>query len=264
MHELYADAYIHIKRGDRLWGEASDSKSPEKYKEAIDEYQQATDLSPANTEAMNDYANAFWDWRLRFAQDPSLDSIAQQAKDFAQRANAMTTTAGTTTHLINAATLIEVLLGTARADKALEVLEKKEEELPDHAFFNDVRWDLAQAYLCAAADARQAQVSFHQRYNPQAKAQALFQKILELEATRESQPFTDLFKKIHEREKTRETQPFTDTSPNALNDKVCFLRQPIASEASPNRMLLHSNHNEKNPRKARSLGQVAEGLKESR
>jgi tetratricopeptide (TPR) repeat protein len=255
MRDLYADAAMHLKRGDLLWGIANRQTRWEIYKQAIDEYKMAIDLAPADTDAMNDYANAFWYWRVRFPEHPPSDKVAQQAEQLARLANAMTKAAdptarlhdpatGTMSHLIDAATLLEVFLGEARADKALKVLPKREAALPNHAYFNDVRWDLAQAYLCAAADARQAGAAVHQISDSQGRAQALFQQIRELE-------------------KTRETRPFTD-APKTLNDKACFLRQPVGLERSPKRVLLRAHHTEKDPRGTQSLRQVAEGWRESR
>jgi tetratricopeptide (TPR) repeat protein len=256
MQDLDLDADMHHKRGDDLWRKANKQKISDNYRKAIEEYSEAIKLDPANTEAMNDYANAFWDWRVRFPQDPPSTDIAVQAEHFAQVASDMTRVASTTahstdaatstmTHLIDAATVLEVYLGEGRADLALGVLPRREHPFPDHAYFNDVRWDLAQAYLCAAADARQAHVSFHQRYDPQAEARKLFQEILNLEKTRGTRPFTDAAKKI-------------------LNDKVCLLRQPVGPEMSPNQRILRSESTEKDPQKARGFRQVAEGLKENR
>jgi|GEM_PF-3470727 len=188
MHDLDADAYMHIKRGDRLWGKASDQNSPEKYKEAIDEYKKAIDLDPANIEAMNDYANAFWDWRLRLLQNPPSASVAHQAEDFARRANAMTGTTGTTAHLIPAATLLEVLLGEGRPHEALEVLN--EDQIPNHAYFDDVLWDLAEAHLCAEASDLKAKPPIHESPNAQEEAGKLFKMIRDHEEKRESRPFS--------------------------------------------------------------------------
>jgi tetratricopeptide (TPR) repeat protein len=194
MQDLDPDANMHIKLGDRLWGQANDNNSPEKdkeaiddYKQAIDEYQRAIVLDPANTDAMNDYANAFWSLRVRFPQDQRLLDFAPKADRFARRANAMTD-ASTPAHLITAATLLEVLLGEGKPQEALKVLS--EGEIPDHAFFDDVRWDLGEAHLCAEASDRKSRPSVHEHSNAQRKAGALFDMIRDHEEKREWQPFS--------------------------------------------------------------------------
>ncbi|HXB21511.1 MAG TPA: hypothetical protein VNV88_09020 [Candidatus Solibacter sp.] len=188
MQDLDADAYMHINRGDYFWREANHQNFPENYLNALDEYQAAISLAPANTEAMNDYANAFWYWRARFPEDrsPALAYIAHQAERFARRANAMTTD-GSPAHLITTATLLEVLLGEGRPHEALEVASKV--KFPNHAYFDDVLWDLAEANLCAEHSDRAARPPFSGSSNAQEEAGKLFETILRHEEKRESQPF---------------------------------------------------------------------------
>src|SRR4029077_1854805 len=120
----------------------------------LQEYDSAVEMSPSNLEALNMYAYTFWSWRRRVpAKKPPAGpepEIALKAERYARQAVRMArdnvTKADETAYL---STLGEVLLGQGRVEEARDVLAQTIAKLPQRAAFDEIRWDLAQADLCA-------------------------------------------------------------------------------------------------------------------
>jgi tetratricopeptide (TPR) repeat protein len=134
------------------------------YRRALDEYEQAIEIAPHNVDALNEFAYVSWRWRLvSVGKDGSVGptaSILHQAEEYARRATRLTEF-GTarTLHAEIQSTLGEILLAQSRPYEAIEVLHEivysngnnqPEPRSISHAVFDEIRWDLAEAYLCAA------------------------------------------------------------------------------------------------------------------
>lgn len=126
------------------------------HRAALSEYQQAVVRDPSNTDARNGYAYRFWEWSFAAAQRrvPSPEAaVAEMAETFARDAVRIgDRTSGSPAHQsMLLSTLGEVLLAKGRAHEAIEWLRKGKELSPAHTVGDQVRWDLAQADLCAIA-----------------------------------------------------------------------------------------------------------------
>jgi hypothetical protein len=87
-----------------------------------------------------------------------IEKIAHKAEELARRAIALQyDQAGTTDKAQLLSTLGEVLLGQARPHEAIEHLEKALMCSGEHTVYNEIRWDLAQAYICAGSNDRDKQ-----------------------------------------------------------------------------------------------------------
>jgi len=102
----------------------------------------------------------------------------------------------------------EVLLALARPTEAHEVLKEADKLAPDHPFYHEIRWDLAQADLCT--------IENEKRSNTYNKKSSSFAK----EASK-------LLVKIHNEEQNREFRPFTS---NWLQLDPAYLRKVCAVE----------------------------------
>jgi tetratricopeptide (TPR) repeat protein len=210
MTNLAKDAGAHMSVGDGLLNEAKTSADAARagrlYRAVLAEYDKAIDLAPSNIEALNNYAYAFWNWRLNWPDKKPPDgpeaTMAHQAEKYARRATLLASNSGSRSlHTQVQSTLGEVLLAQARPEEAINILEgvvlpaKRGEgneiasktEVPDHPLFNEVRWDLAEAYVCANANALH---SHAENYDLVAKAVTLLDRIRDTEQDREDGPFT--------------------------------------------------------------------------
>ena len=151
------------------------------YRLALIEYQSAIEYAPANTHALNGYAYTFWQWRYNCPMPSPLGpgaDVASRAEKHARQAVRLTAgKASATEEATVRSTLGEVLLGQGRVKEAIEELEKANSQASDHAWFGEIRLDLAQAYLCRKPVDR--------------RASPILKKIGDAESTREVQPFTD-------------------------------------------------------------------------
>jgi tetratricopeptide (TPR) repeat protein len=119
---------------------------------ALREFEKAIELEPGSVEALNEYAYTFWRWRVNGPDKkppvgPDFE-IAMKAERYARRA--VEITRGKLDPVKEAqvrSTLGEVLLGQARTEEAAEVLREALQLAPDHPFFDEMRWDMAQACL---------------------------------------------------------------------------------------------------------------------
>ena len=160
------------------------------YRLALAEYQRAIDCAPTNTDALNSYAYTFWSWRSLLPATPTDPDVASNAEKYARLAVRLA--AGGKSHTRGAilrSTLGEVLLGEGKVDDAIAELEKAEkvaagelqkadQALFRHAYFNEIRWDLAQAYQCKDRDTTRASSELNE--------------IMETEKTRETQPYSEV------------------------------------------------------------------------
>ena len=158
MAALAADSNAQASLGQQLREKARGLSDPRVavayYRMAIEAYEAAITLAPNDVAALNGYAYTFWQWRL--AMDASQDSpgrdVATLAEAYARRAARLAEGKRPRYEEMSVrSTLGEVLLGRGRPREAVEVLEGLG-PLPANARYAEMRWDLAQAYLCAAED----------------------------------------------------------------------------------------------------------------
>ena len=220
---------------------------------ALDEYREALKRDPTSATALIQFSRVFWEWRQAAAdravpREPGL-SLAREAEWYARRAVAMveakldspsrglivadrseeaqkTLVASVPANLrppaaTALASLGSVLLGQARAHEALGVLGSAQALAPEHPAFDDVRWMLGQALLCAASrqwradlsqEVRQGDPNWRETHRPQLDA---------IEGLR--QEAAAALDRVRDSERAREGRPFagrTDTA-GALN--VCHV-----------------------------------------
>lgn len=190
MQSLNNDASPHFLLGYEFASEAdvrrSSSESARYYRLALKEYQRAIDRAPEYTDALNNYAYTFWSWESHLSPPPQASSalvpnqeIAYQAEKYARLAVRLA--AGRTSHTREAMfrdTLGEVLLAEGKVDKSIEVLEEADKQgVSRDAYFNEIRWDLIQAY--------------DREGRNNMRACEKLNEIEKTEETRELQPFTE-------------------------------------------------------------------------
>jgi len=172
MQHMYLSDQAHFALAEELSDSADRFAHPDEgepditsaavcYRTSLKEYERAISRVSSNVNALNNYAYTTWRWRLMAVdKDKSVSpdaSILHQAEEYARRAAELTEVGPSRTlHALTKSTLGEVLLAQARPYEAIEVLNEvilpKTPTPPvagSHAFFDEVRWDLAQAYLCA-------------------------------------------------------------------------------------------------------------------
>jgi tetratricopeptide (TPR) repeat protein len=200
MDALNLQAATHRTLGDSFRQNAKglswDASAPNYFHLAIQEFERAIALDPADVDSLNGYAYTFWQWRYNFPSEQSPKgpgpAIAHQAEQHARQAVRLAEgKASLATEVMVRSTLGEVLLAQARPHEAIEVLETARATLPKHALFDEIRWDLAQAYLCAKEnDVRLSRLDEHVRLFRN-QAIPLLGQIEESERKREVQPFSN-------------------------------------------------------------------------
>lgn len=205
METLSREASAYVYRadlyGDSVWNDAWYDKSHEEliataYRGALMEYEQAINIDPTNVDALIRYAYNFWEWRFRFPgkeppQGPSQEQ-GQLAERFARRAS--TLRSNEDAQMWGALALSaegEVLLGQARPGEAIPIIEKAERLVSSNAIFDELRWDLAQAYLCQAARLEQDGTATARPQALRRKAQVLLSRIHQNDQDREDKIFPD-------------------------------------------------------------------------
>jgi tetratricopeptide (TPR) repeat protein len=196
MKALAAGSEAHISLARSLADSARND--PSLYGQAIAEYDLALACDPSSMDALTGYGYTFWEWQYRCGGGANCrrpdSEVAHRAERYAHRAITMHFDhAASSNQAILLSTLGEVLLGQARPHEAYEHLEKAVACAPEHALYNEVRWDLAQAYLCAGNNDSE---SWSKDKDAQARAQTLKGKAI------------PLFKFIQDKEQYREEQPF--------------------------------------------------------
>jgi len=216
MKDLQRDARAHVYLGDTLANLAKDplgvdgiKQAAPLYRKAMIEYSTALELAPANIDALNGYAYAFWCWRLRWPYEKPPKGpdafMAHAAEAGIRSAIRLALDSGSKAlHVQAQSTLGEVLLGQGRPHEAAAVLEEValsadqphhgtkvlKAEIGTHWIFNEVRWDLAQAYLCENWNDSHSELSEKERHDFRKSAADLLGQIRENEQGREDQQFT--------------------------------------------------------------------------
>ena len=202
MQRLYSNDKAHFALAEAFSDKADELSHPDEgkpnfasaaafYRRALEEYRRAIKLAPTNVDALNNFAYISWRWRLMaVGQDRSAGpsaSILHRAEEYARRATQLTELGSSRTlHATTQSTLGEVLLAQSRPNEAIEVLEEvfhpkggPQPAATSHALFDEMRWDLAEAYICATHNDSGA------RPELPAKAVPLFDQIRNNEVSRE-------------------------------------------------------------------------------
>ncbi len=194
MEALEVDASARVRLAERLARRAKRRADPtdrlKNYERALTEYAEAIKLNPTMSRALNGFAYTFWEWRLVAPDQPEAAKWAREAESNARRALDVAKDRGSIEDRIEATgTLGKLLLAQARPLEAIGHLEAAQRAAPDHARWNEARWALAQAYLCANTNDVATEVAARDVVRRE-QALPLLDKIKELEQTRESRPFS--------------------------------------------------------------------------
>jgi tetratricopeptide (TPR) repeat protein len=162
------------------------------FRSSLREYRRAVELEPDFLDALNGYAYTYWEWRLASLQNPSipapLDADAALAESYARNQVHIARQRGRNDYVNDAEdTLVEVLVARGRFHEAVQVTEDAFRNI-DAQMINgsdEVRWDAAQANLCAAVNT--STTPDRQRYYDAALQQ--LQKIRRLENSTEPRLF---------------------------------------------------------------------------
>lgn len=185
---------------DKASSQSGSSTEPSPYYQAaITEYKKAIDSDPMYHEALNGYAYTYWVFRLQFPE-AGLESLGPQFNEtlpayYANKAlHLARVQQDQELEVIYGSTLAEVLLAQGQPQRALQILLELEPNIPENYMFDQVRWDLAQAYLCAIDEK-------HSREKMEKKAEAYLNTIREherlLEISLFSQPEKDWLQTGH-------------------------------------------------------------------
>ena len=171
------------------------------YRAALEALSDALRIEPYNSDLLNGYAYAYRSWKLveTYASargqpavpEKQLLAFAHNAELFARRAVDLGEHTRNTTELaLVHSTLGEVLLARGRPHEAIDWLLRALELAPDHPVFDEIRWDLIEAYHCAQREElrwNQDALGLAAGYARQADARA--QEIFLRESLREARPF---------------------------------------------------------------------------
>jgi tetratricopeptide (TPR) repeat protein len=162
------------------------------YRQALDEFKKAIVLDPADADALNDYAYTVWSWRLRGSEDSLPTPVMRQtAESYARSAATLSTIERSGMLPDTRSTVAEMLLAQARPHEAITELVPVVRVIPQHVQYDEIRWELAQAYLCAAAiDERTGASNPAQVLRFRKAAVPLLESIRDHEAGREDQSFS--------------------------------------------------------------------------
>jgi tetratricopeptide (TPR) repeat protein len=129
------------------------------FRSSLLEYKRALDLEPDFLDALNGYAYTYWEWRLASLENsdipPPLADYAALAETYARRQVLIAGQRGRNEYLANGRdTLAEVLIGLGRFHEAIQQSEAAFKDVDKYILSgpNEIRWDAAQAGLCAAAN----------------------------------------------------------------------------------------------------------------
>ena len=195
MQELNASSSAHEFLAEALIG-GSPQWNAERAQLALDEFAKAFALDPQNLWARNSYSYKVWTWYLEAARErgPGLPrSLVQQAEKHARDAARLAASTGRKSDAAAMrSTLGETLLMQGRPHEAYRELEQALELAPEHPFFDEIRWELAVAYLCAGAVDRRPGRSTRPEMDFEAKAAQLLTKIRDANEAREGHSLTYL------------------------------------------------------------------------
>ena len=155
------------------------------------EYNLALQYDPVDAGILNNFAYQVYEWHLDAGRHPRLlgfppPNAYRAALDDAKAATRLTETAGTRIeHRVIESTIGELDLATGDPGGAAKVLEQSLQQATqdrsgiEHAYYDEIRWDLAQAYACQTPAA-------------QGKARDLLDRIFDEEKSREDQRFVGM------------------------------------------------------------------------
>jgi tetratricopeptide (TPR) repeat protein len=196
MRALDATAQAHLQLGAEIASLASGWYAAEAHQLAVAEYTKALRKDPTDVEAMNNYAYEYWQWERDAAatsvEQPD-EAIAINAESFAREAvrrSGLKGDGGPRPEELRS-TLGEVLLGRGRPHEAIDELTGAAAAAPAHTRFDEIRWDLVQAYRCAADQDAGVPERRLERERYETRAAELLAKIEENDRTRETPQFGD-------------------------------------------------------------------------
>ncbi len=160
MKELVKDEKAHLSMAEGLTQEGA-------YADALSEVTRAIELAPYDVEALNTYAYFTWRWYWSSVREgtpgPSRYHL-RIAAYYADRAVQITEDKGPRKdHGVYQSTLGEVLFATGDFDLAYRTLREifyhdpvanedpRGSDVSEQAIYDEIRWDLAQAAICASA-----------------------------------------------------------------------------------------------------------------
>jgi tetratricopeptide (TPR) repeat protein len=192
MKALGVEASAHLRLAEVLARRAkrkADAKEQlEDYRRALTEYREAIKLSPTMLRALNGFGQTLWEWRLIAPEAAEGAKFAREGETYARRA--LELAREYEDQIVAHGTLGKLLLTQARPLEAMHHLEAAHAAAPNHQRWNEIRWGLAQAYLCASANDLAIEQPEGEAVRWQ-HALPLFDKISELERRRESRPFSN-------------------------------------------------------------------------
>ncbi len=120
---------------------------------ALREYDTAINLNPDSIWALNNYAYRYWEFRLASPERMLPVWIGRNtpvdAEEFARRAGLLARERMLKQDNSSVqSTLGEVLLANGKPAEAVAAINIALQSTPKHPFFDEVHWDLSQAYLC--------------------------------------------------------------------------------------------------------------------
>ena len=169
------------------------------YRLALNEFQRSmsgtiSDISRERLDAFNGFAYTFWVWQLNLPDD-CIKHLKPREAEFAEAyAREAISLANEKPNYIKAmmkSTLGEVLIALKRPHEAYEILEEAENLAPKNPLFNEIRWDLAQAYNCASIYEEKANPLSNSWKGLAKKASVIFKEIRAGEETLETRPFEE-------------------------------------------------------------------------
>jgi tetratricopeptide (TPR) repeat protein len=170
---------------------------------ALDEYGEAIARNPYHVDSLNQFAYAAYLWRLFNVNGDHVEAtidpaILAKAEKHARLAVALTARGhDPRKRIMVRSTLGEILLAQNRSHEAVEELSSALSDLEkaqagaEHAAFDELRWDLRQAALCAALADERSGFAAHAR-QLRDTADGMIKRIKESDRQRESQRFGDI------------------------------------------------------------------------
>lgn len=176
MQVLERDPMVHLTNALAI-SEDEYQDDIRRLRERIDHLEKTKNLDPNQVEALNTVAYTFWRWRRKNPFDAELfkhygsDVLLNAEMDQRRAITVMRDGREPETGWMVNSTLGEILLAQARPIEAIEVLEKvvwqmdspigedygETKKIPKNPVWDEMRWDLAHAYLCAAANEKVAE-----------------------------------------------------------------------------------------------------------
>jgi tetratricopeptide (TPR) repeat protein len=171
-------------------------ESAEHYRSALQEYDEAIRREPMNIDALIGYAYTVWELLVHAGHTKELRGwiryYAEHALVRARKAVALSSSPPEGIMLA----LVRSRLGTAflaqgSPEWAIQELEEAVLYVPNHPAYHEIRWALAQAYLCAASTGKSAGLRDEDVRPLEKRAIELLGDIRRQEGTREFQLYSD-------------------------------------------------------------------------